>query len=285
MRTSIAVVTLLSGCITELPEVSDPCAEWSDPGLFRITLEPDDSRTRKPHVYVPATAGPRRMVVLLHGAGQNGSNMSERTNFLRGAEEFGYVLVYPNGLGWPLRTWNAGTEFDDGHDDVAFLDGLVEQLQDRVCVDKVLATGFSNGAMMVHRWGCEGTQVDAVAPVAGPLMLDACEGDPVPLRHYHGLDDAVVPYQGGVPEQGLEVDYPSVSDTFGQWIERNQCEDLDPAETVVGDTTCLDWSCEASTVLCTVSDWGHRWPGGIHHQQTDANASRAIWDWFNEVVP
>ncbi len=280
----LALIPLLAGCIPLLPDVEEPCEAWPDPGLFKVKLERTDSQTRKPYVYVPSSKGPRNLVVLLHGGGMNGTKMEEAANFKKGADELGFVLVYPNGLGWPLRYWNAGPDFEDGHDDVDFLDDLVRSLSPKVCGDRVLATGFSNGAMMVHRWGCQGETVDAIAPVAGPLMVGGCgDGPPVPIREYHGTADPVVPYDGGAGNSIRDVTFNSVEDTIDTWRERNGCSEADPEVTVNGDTTCEAWPCQADTVLCTVDGWGHAWPGGTAASRTDANATQAIYDWFDSL--
>lgn len=276
-----SVVLLASGCINQLPDLDDPCAPWEDPGLYRYPMERPDSRNRRPYIYVPASEGPRDLVVLLHGGAMSGPKMDEATNFRKGADEFGFVLVYPNGLGWPFKDWNAGPVFEDGTDDVAFLDALVREISPRVCGRDVLGTGFSNGAAMVHRWGCEGTQVDAIAPVAGTLMVDACDGDPLPVRHYHGTDDPVVPGDGTAGTGVRGVVYTSVEDTMAAWRERNQCSDEDPVITITGDTTCTQWICQSPTEQCWIEGWGHRWPGGVNGSQTDANATLAIWEWFS----
>ena len=119
-------VVLLAGCgISDLPSLADPCAPFPDPGLYRTHVERPDSRERDPYVYVPGSTGPRDLVVLLHGAGMNAPDMADVSGFLPLADRDGFVLVYPNGLGWPLRDWNAGEAYDNGVDDVAFLDTLV----------------------------------------------------------------------------------------------------------------------------------------------------------------
>jgi TRAP-type uncharacterized transport system fused permease subunit len=121
--------------------------------------------------------------------------MEEITKFEGLADAEKFVLVYPNGLGWPQRTWNAGPGFESEADDVWFLDSLTRIVQDRVCGRRVLATGFSNGAMMAHRWACAGKEPpDALVVAGGGLLVDECkETVPTPMRHYHGTEDQIVP--------------------------------------------------------------------------------------------
>ena len=275
---------MLAGCLPLLPDLADPCVAWDDPGLYRVKIEQPDDRNRKPYVFVPSAEGPRDIVVLLHGGGMSGPKMEEATGFEDLAERDGFVLVYPNGLGWPIRVWNSGqTGKGDDHDDVAFLDRLIAQVSPAVCGNRVLATGFSNGSMMAQRWACEGKRPpDGVSGSGGPLLLDHCEGDPVPLRYYHGTDDPVVRYDGG-PVRGFTI--PPVEEAMAVWKENNHCADTDGEPTRRGDTTCVQFNCEVSTVQCTVEGWRHQWPGGIHSQRTEANATGAIWSWFDNQVP
>ncbi len=250
------------GCVTGLPEVGDPCAQWQDPGLYTHKTEVDGKK-RKAYVWVPATEGPRDVVVALHGAGQTARQFSEVSQFIKRAEAQNFVAVYPQGLAflW-LHGWNAGEccgnvdEPQRDAADVAFLEQLTREVSDLTCGDRVLATGFSNGGMMAHRWGCEGTEVDAVVAASGQLAWKGdCTGDPLPVRHYHGTADPKVSLES---EDGKL----SVDETMAIWRERNACLDQPPEVTVDGPMTCSVWSCDAPTEQCLIEGWDHRWPGG-----------------------
>jgi polyhydroxybutyrate depolymerase len=276
----------LTGCIPQLPDLDDPCGPWPEAGLYRVTIDVD--QTRKPYVYVPSTeAGPRDVVVLLHGAGATGPKFEEITQFETAADNKGFVLVYPNGLGWPLRTWNASEGFESDADDVGFLDELSRQVTDKVCGRRVLATGFSNGAMMIHRWGCEGkVPPDAIVASSGPLMQNACpRALPTPVRHYHGTKDTIVPFEGGEGTSGKGIVFPPLIETMETWGEINQCSDAEPVTTSQGDTECAAWHCLVPTELCLVHGWPHLWPGGIRSDGTDADLTSAAWEFFDSAVP
>lgn len=278
---------LVSGCLPQLPDLAEPCGAWPDPGLFRVKIDEPSSPLRKPYVYVPTTAeGPRDLVFLLHGAGGTGPLMEETTEFQKLADKEGFVLVYPNGLGWPTRTWNSGPGFDDDHDDVQFLDDLLADVSQKVCGGRNFVTGFSNGAMMTHRWACQGKSLlNAIAPVSGTLLVSDCDGGAVPVKHYHGTDDKVVPPEGGEGTVLRGVSFTSVDDTMAIWRKINDCSDAEPTVTTNGDTTCTEWDCAVPTEVCLIEGWDHHWPGGIHSPATDANATGEIWDWFDAVSP
>ncbi len=255
------VLGSLMACLGELPEVEDPCATWPEPGLYVLPVPGYD---RRPEIYVPASPGPRDAVVVLHGAGSTGDVMRrDTTEFQEFAEREGHVALFPNGSGTPVGYyWNAGTCCGVGGvieaPDVAFLDAAAAELRERVCVDRVVGTGFSNGAMMALRWSCEGTQSDGVLAAAGPLMVEGCGGAPEPVIYVHGEADPVVPIAGG--DAALGVVFPDARDAFDAILARNQCTG-EPLVTKVGDTTCSAWTCAAETRFCTIRDWRHRWPG------------------------
>lgn len=286
----LLLVALSAGCVTWLPEVEQPCERWPEPGLYKFEVETTD-KDRTPWVYVPRSAGPRDLVVMLHGAGQNGKQATESTHLMRQADRHGFVAVFPNGLGWPARFWNAGDccgsarEARKDRADVEFLEDLVDQLSPRVCGDRVLATGFSNGGMMAHRWACEGERVDALVPVAGPLMTQECAGEPVPILHVHGTADTVVPARGGRPRSSVDASYPSVEASMRVWRERNQCTDAPPEVTRYGRATnCQRWDCAVTTELCLIEGWHHAWPGG-RNTAADVDLTRYLYSWFEEHAP
>lgn len=251
----------LLGCVPELPEVDDPCATWPEPGLYALSV---DGYDRRPWIYVPESAGPRGAVVMLHGAGSTSDAvLDDVTRFRRKADAAGFVAVFPNGSGTPAGYfWNAGACCGVGSaigaDDVGFLDGIAGELRDRVCVDRVVGAGFSNGSMMALRWSCEGREVDAVVGASGPFLGQTCRGTPMPVVEVHGTDDRVVPIGGG---QGEEVRFPDARAAFEAIVARNQCTG-EPTSTTVGSTTCEAWTCPVETRFCAIDGWRHQWPGG-----------------------
>jgi polyhydroxybutyrate depolymerase len=280
-----AVLVLLAGCSPYdlLPAVADPCATWEAPGLYRYETEVKGD-TRKAYVFVPSSEGPRDLAVVLHGGTMTAESIAEATQYIPLAIELDFVAVFPRGKEVAfLPGWNAGEccgALDDEHraiEDVAFLDQLVDELRDRVCGDRVLATGFSNGAMMSHRWACESDRVDVAVPASGPLMIAAkdCVGDPVPLRHYHGTTDLKVPVDG-------DEDFNSVDFTMDTWRERNGCDTSEPTVTVDDRLTCTAWSCRVPTEQCLVDGLGHQWAGGVNAASLGVDATAEGFAFFLE---
>lgn len=274
-----------SGCISELPDVAEPCGLWPEPGLYEVTVEMPDKK-RKALVEIGPSEGPRDLIMAIHGGAQSPKEFLELTQFGNLAQsDIPLVVAYPQGrhtLLW--RTWNVG--FDDGSDkalDVEFLDALVKELEQRTCVDQTLAAGFSRGGMMAMRWACASDVPDGVVSAAGPLIQTQCEGAPKPMRAYHGTADDVVPLQGGETKRGNTV--PPAADGWALWRERNECSE-EVAETFnFGPMECVRYAeCAAPTEVCIIEGWGHAWPGGRQAGTLSSNATVESVEFLEDVV-
>ena len=125
--------------------------------------------------YVPrGLAKGAPLVVVMHGAGENGAQMRIETGygFERLADEHGFAVVYPNAY---EGYWDVCTIAEDvsanglNIDDVGFLTGMVDKLVSEIGVDpgRVFATGSSRGGFMAFRLALEApSRFRAVAAVS-----------------------------------------------------------------------------------------------------------------------
>jgi polyhydroxybutyrate depolymerase len=230
--------------------------------------------------------------------------MAMFTNLNELADHAGFIVVYPNGTGAleVLRGWNAGAFLGDSAkespDDVSFLGKVLDQVEATLAVDKkrVYVTGMSNGAMMAYRLaGALSRRIAAVAAVAGTLALDDCVPErAVPVLHFHGTADPLVPFSGPKGDLADFVKFKSVQDTISIWVKRNECH----AQPVVSELPALrdrhkvTRQCynhgrdNAEVVLYVIDGGGHAWPG-MHYQpdflgpSTDnINANEMMWGFF-----
>jgi polyhydroxybutyrate depolymerase len=226
-------------------------------------------------VIVPASYDgqtPLPLVLDFHGYGSSKTQERVASGFNAVAEREGVVVVYPQGLfGRPEApeagnlpagpSWNGGA-FCCGDakrleiDDVAFARALVDAVAAEVRIDRrrVYATGLSNGGAMTHRLACEAADVfAAAAPLAFPLHVDppsAClPARPIPVLHFAGLSDSLVPYDGGAI-------LLSAQESFAMWREIDGCAAGPPNETVdLGKSFCETYSGCADGVevgLCSI---------------------------------
>lgn len=261
--------------------------------LDRVELEVDE-RVRRCPIYLPA--GWKReqsapLVLLLHGAGGNGKWQIEYSGLEAKADEAGFILASPDGTGrlgrWML-TWNAGDccgyASDHDVDDVAFLERLIDEIVPRYNIDprRIYVVGLSNGGMMAYRLAQRlPERFAAVGVVSGSHLGEAPELDvPVPVIHFHGTEDRLVPFDGGSdrtwhPTHGFR----SARETVQAWARANGCP-LEPEHEVFPDqhddgTTI---SVErfgpgrdgAEVVLYVITGGGHTWPGRSYFSRMEA---------------
>lgn len=292
MTARLLALLLIAGCGQKLPDVSDPCNEPIPAGDYRLVVGAD--RNRRVTVVVPPNlpVGRQTAVLAMHGGSGSKRKMRDITQLDATAAEHGLIAVYPNGSGTLGidRTWNAGTCCGRAEaadlDDVAFLDAIVDELQDSMCVDRVLAAGFSNGGMMAMRWACEGGKLDALVTSGAVFLPDACpDGRPVPALVMHGGRDGVVPLAGGFGGAN-PVSVPPFTTTIARMSKLNACSVAPPLETANLPVTCQTFDCEASTTFCIIDKWGHQWPGGSNFvPPTGYDLTSEMIRWFNEVSP
>jgi polyhydroxybutyrate depolymerase len=249
--------------------------------------------SRTANVHVPASYDPTHptpLVLNFHGYTSDATQQALLTQMNAKSDAEGFVVAYPQGLN---ASWNAGaccgTSASSGVDDVGFVSDLLDALENQLCIDtrRVFATGMSNGGFLSHRLGCElATRIAAIAPVAGVLGVTTCTPPrAVPVMHFHGTADPLVPYDGS-PTMG----FISVADSFAGWATRDGCSGKPVDSYDNGDTHCSTYAAcagGATVTLCTVDGGGHTWPGGtpvpsLGYTTPNISATDAMWTFFTQ---
>ena len=206
-----------------------------DPSDHTRTLQVD-GRTRSYIVHVPPKLDPKQptpVVLAFHGAATNASIMALSSGLSDKADEAGFIVVYPNGTGKGdmFLVWNAGgwhgPKAEELPDDVKFVTALLDDLAKVVNVDpkRIYATGMSNGGMMCYRLAAElSNRIAAIAPVSGTMAVEKCHPRrPVPVMHFHGTDDKLVPFEGPDQRTAKVLAFKSVEETIRTWAKIDGC--------------------------------------------------------------
>jgi polyhydroxybutyrate depolymerase len=141
-------------------------------------------------------------------------------------------------------------------------------------------------------------RIAAIAPVGGTLGVDLPDSQrPMPVIHFHGTLDLLVPWngpKGGTPEF---LTFKSVKDTVCIWAEANGCpeepviEDMpDKADdgTMVIRKKYGPGKDDAEVILYTIEGGGHTWPGEksrvafLGKSTFDISANDLIWEFFQK---
>ena len=241
-----------------------------------------DLQKRSYIVHVPSGAATARPVVInFHGGGSNAQSQQRYTQMDRIAERQQFIVVYPNGTGrGRFLVWNAGTccgRAPAQHvDDVGFVRAVIADLQKRTPIDRtrIYATGLSNGAMMTYRLAAEAPDLVAgIAAVSGSMVLVQFHPTlPVPVMHFHSVDDPRALYNGGLgppfPTTTTRVLHPPVEQQLAKWIAHNGCPTTPKVEKRLageGNTATklvyAPCSSGAPVVFWKMTGSGHVWPG------------------------
>ncbi len=248
---------------------------------------------------------PMPVVLALHGAGMSGRTMMAVFGFNKKADDSNFIVVYPNGsgLGGLVLTWNSGGVRGmegQGANDVAFIGKVLDDLNSVARIDRkrIYATGMSNGAMMCYRLAAElSDRIAAIAPVAGTMAVAHCEPKrPVPVLHFHGTADNIIPYDGLANGSPKLITVRSVQSTIETWVKLNAC----PVNPQVEELPCkIDdlkvvkktygpGKLDAEVVLYAIEGGGHTWPGRrspvqlIGKSTLNISANDLIWEFFEK---
>jgi polyhydroxybutyrate depolymerase len=250
-------------------------------------------------LYVPAIYDGNTNVPLVlnfHGFGSTANEQMQYGDFRDIADTEGFLLVHPEGTllngeqHWNVGNFTAGSAADD----VGFTEALIDQLANLYAInlDKVYATGMSNGGYMSFLLACQlSEKIAAIASVTGsmtPVTYNACNTQhPTPILQIHGTSDSVVPYNGDTWTQSIE-------NVISYWVNYNNC-DTNPTITVFPDIDPLDGSTvehsiyvggdnNVTTEHMKIIGGDHTWPGSAFNfpgTNYDINASMEIWQFFS----
>ena len=139
-------------------------------------------------------------------------------------------------------------------------------------------------------------RIAAIAAVAGTMAGGLRQPQrPVPVIHFHGTVDHVVPLDGPPPGGAEHFDYQSVDATIRVWAKVNGCQSAPESPSVQDDRTdgtrvvrhrYLTPGGDARVVLYVIEGGGHTWPGQtpppliLGRSTEEISANDLIWEFF-----
>ena len=258
-------------------------------------------------IYVPATTNTtptqkRAVLMALHGGGSNPESMLKR--WLPLAQQHNFIVVMPRGLGTSRMNaaWNAGgccgIPMWNKVNDVGFVRAVLLQVQAQNNVDtqRIYLTGFSNGGMLSYLLAAQAdSPFAAVAVVSGNVFdLNMPVAKPTPMLIFHGEQDQVVPFHGGISPYRFV--YKAQSEPFNPapkvaefWARANGCQSQ--VKQALPDISLTQFTgCKAPVLFYQLHSASHVWADGhapyLPFQQYQhygyADASQMIWDFFSQ---
>ena len=240
------------------------------------------ARVVAPETYDGLTPTP--LLILLHGYTANADLQDFYFQLSARVDPDEFLLLLPDGTVDAAGNtfWNARPDATETVDDVGYLIGLVDQMEELWQVDpaRVYFLGHSNGGYMSYRMACEhADRIAGVLNFAGlsPYAVeDDCQPSmPVSMLHVHGTVDDRVPYDADGARLGAR-------EVTALWAERAGCDaaastvgtPLDLVDTLDGaETTVLEYAAGcadgADVALWTLEGGGHlpffnsNWNSGI----------------------
>ena len=231
---------------------------------------------------------PVPLVFVFHGLTGSAETIQTMSGFNEISDQFGFVVVYPNGF---ERSWNGsgccGEGVNQFIDDLSFVRQMLADLGTIVSVDpkRIYSTGFSNGAIFSYRLACEMSDTfAAVAPISGWLLTEPCQPQqPVSVMHVHGSNDDYAGALNRIMIKGhlTDVVFPAVEQGLAAWAQLDGCgASPQVEEQLQGMVTHTAYAgCQAGSAveLYTFKNGGHTWPSPYAFP---AFSSPGIWDFF-----
>lgn len=263
-----------SGALTLSFDSKGPHAQLS-PGIHLINIT-FPNRVRTLIIDIPTGTNPRTraLVLVYHGALGTASETASGTDFEQDAAKGNYVVAFLQGFS---DTWNEGAGHTPaeqaGVDDVAFTKAAITQIERVVNFNhaKIVASGFSNGALMVQDLGCRlSTMISAIVPVEGEIPTSVAStclpARPVTVYEVHATGDPAIPFDGGsFAGVGGGTTVESAPESVAFWARIDGCNDsptmkTTSTETFTSYTNCRD---EREVTLESVPIDKHEWAPNV----------------------
>lgn len=288
----------------------DGAARW-----YLLTTPPPTTPSPTAAIRAAKAPAPRPLVVDIHGLAEGAVIHAQTSRFGVLGQKDGFVVVFPNGTGSPVR-WNTSTGAKP-NPDLDFLAAMLDQVESSQCIDtsRLYASGFSDGAFMVSTVACTmSSRFAAIAAVSGLQLPTPCHTKRrVPILAFHGTADPILYFNGGVgigtlnralgrgesggspttTTQPAKLHGPGYPATVQAWAVKDGCNPRSTDTKVASQIILRTYRCPRGTAVkfFIVLGGGHAWPGSTFSQRISSitgfttfeiNATDQMWAFFRQ---
>jgi polyhydroxybutyrate depolymerase len=252
-------------------------------GDHTITLS-SGGRVRSLILHIPPgnAVANRPLILVFHGADDTAANTVKETDFEKIANKDGELVAFLQGY---KDTWNEGAGHTPAEqakiNDVAFTQAAIAKIETLVSFDhkRVVATGFSNGALMVEDLGCKlANELVLIVPVEGQLPTSVSKtcapARPISVYEIHATGDGSIPYNGGsFAGVGGGTVVLSAPKSAARWAKLDVCSSKAEVTYPVRNiklSTYTGCHAKVTVVLRTIEGGSHQWGSNIGELVTAA---------------
>lgn len=247
-RTLACLFALLA--LAPVPAVAGDCGGEApcvvEDGSYRIELPADR----------PATG----VVLFFHGYRGSAAAQMQARGLIETAHRHGLAFAAPDGRD---GSWSHVGSPSQVRDERRFVGAVLDDLSARFGFgpDKVVVSGFSQGASMAFSVACDqGDRVAAAVTFAGVFWQplpdpERCKAPP-PMVHVHGLNDPVFPLEGR--PIGERWHQGRTSDSLAVMKEAGGCEAQAPTPATIAGLGCeVSSGCDRGPIALCLHTGGH----------------------------
>tara|TARA_B110000444_G_scaffold57080_1_gene53243 strand:+ start:8649 stop:9584 length:936 start_codon:yes stop_codon:yes gene_type:complete len=235
-----------------------------------------------------------------HGGSGNIAAAIEMSDMRNLADDKGFILVYPQGIGDPTdeskpeSVWTYKNELaTTAVDNLGFVEAIINELNAKYSIDqdRVYACGYSNGGEFSHELAIRlSNKIAAIASVSSSMNNDTYNQNSISASHplavltINGTEDNYYRYNGTLPY------FISLDELNNYWVNHNQCNSMVEIFQIensnTNDGSLVErhrWSNEIGDIYVEhlkVIGGGHDWPG--YFGNMDINSNNEIWDFVSQ---
>lgn len=286
-RALVAAGVLLVGLLALVPASvgASPAPRALGPGDHSIGLTVGGlSRSFIVHVPPGAPVAGRPLILVFHGADATAAGTIGVTNFEQVADRTGEVVAFLQGVDDHWNEWSGAFASSGmgrgGVNDVAYTVAVIHRIEGLVSFDhqRIVAAGFSNGALMVQSLGCQlAGQLAMIVPVEGEIattMAKSCAPRrPITVLELHGTADAAISYDGGPIHGAGSFTLLSAPASVAKWAALDHCaKEPTSSSPAPGIRLTTYGGCrkKVHATLRTIIGGVHTWGNDIGDVVTDA---------------